>query len=82
MCTVSTLCQTASELRPAVTAASWHRCHILDYWYKQKLELKASPLLCSAQLSNASVSTSCSSITKMEWIQSRFPLNPQDRHWT
>lgn len=55
MCTVSTPCQTAPELNPAVTAASQFQCCILDYHYRQKLELKALPLLYSAKLSNGSV---------------------------
>lgn len=79
ICTVSTPCQTSPELSPALTAASQHQCYILDYWYGQKLELKALPLLYSAKLANGSVSTKCSSTTKLEWIQSKFALSPQDR---
>lgn len=79
MCTVSIPCQTVLKLSPAVTAASWCQCYILDYQYGQKLELKALPLLYSAQLSNRSVSTSCSSITKLEWTQSRFAFNPSEQ---
>lgn len=82
MCTVSTPCQTVLELSPAVTAASQHQCCVLDYQYWQKLELKALPLLYAAQLPNGSVSTNCSSITELEWIQRRFALSPLNRLWT